>query len=76
MRSNFVFVDLAEDMVAEFSAKGFEFIDRIEVEQATVVVANALRAHQNIFVSGSADVLDGLFVNGVKCAMSMTGASP
>ena len=38
IRSTFVFVDLAEDMVAEFSAKGFEFVERVEIEQGFVDV--------------------------------------
>ena len=35
-------------------------------DTATIVAANALRTHQNIFVSGKANVLDGFFVNGVE----------
>lgn len=37
--NNFVVVDLPKNVVAEFSAERFEFIDRIEVEQVFVYVA-------------------------------------
>ena len=42
-------------------------------DAATVVAANALRTHQNISVSRDADVLDGLFVNGVEMSDEHNG---
>lgn len=42
-------------------------VDFYESENATTIVAaNALRTHDDVSVSRNADVLDGLFVNGIQ----------
>ena len=37
-RSNFIVVDLPEDVVTEFSAEGFELMERVKIEQSFVDV--------------------------------------
>ena len=41
---------------------------------APVVAANALRAHDNVAVSGKADVANGFFVNGVEMSDEHDGS--
>ena len=48
-----------------FNLRGQEDMDESKAT-ATIVAANALRTHDDIFVSGNADVFDGMFVNGVQ----------
>ena len=62
--------DAADFLVASeeqprFNLRGLENFAESE-NAATIVAANALRAHQNIFVSRKADIANGLFVNGVQ----------
>lgn len=43
---------------------------------ATVVATNSLRAHDDVTVSGKADVANGLFVNGVEVGDEHDGSLP
>ena len=38
------------------------------------IAANALRAHQNISVSGNANVMNGLFMNSIKVSYEHNGS--
>ena len=58
-----------------FNLRGQEDMDESKAT-ATIVAANALRAHDDIFVSGNADVFDGLFVNGVQMRNKHNGSLP
>lgn len=43
---------------------------------ATIVAANALRAHEDVFVRGKADVANGFFVNGIEMCDEHDGSLP
>ena len=67
-------------LVATEQEPRFDFGNPIDFDEskdaATIVAANALRAHDDIFVSRDADVLDGLFVNGVEMSDEHDGSLP
>ena len=56
---------VAGEKKPRFNLRGVVNLEKSK-NAATIIAANALRAHQDIAVSGSANVADRLFVNGVE----------
>ena len=58
-----------------FNLRGLEDFDKSE-NAATVVAANALRTHEDIAVSGNANVVNGFFVHRVEMCDEHDGSLP
>ena len=68
--AKFFSTEPADFFVATEQKPRLDFGESVNLDEskyaATVVAANALRAHEDVSVSRDADVLDGLFVNCVE----------
>lgn len=58
-----------------FNLRGME--DVAESENATTIIAaNALRTHENIFIGGKANVANGFIMNGIEMSNKQNGSLP